>query len=70
MKLGIYDPPWLKLVAFKFHPPAPPSGRTVNEKPQVYCDKTADRIRMPFGMVSGVGREMSVLDGVHVPQTE
>jgi len=33
MKLGIYDPPWLKLVAFKFHPPAPPSGGTVNEKP-------------------------------------
>ena len=33
MKLGSYDPPWLKLVAFKFHPPAPPIGGTVNEKP-------------------------------------
>jgi len=32
MKLGSYDPPWLTLVAFKFHPPEPPSGRTVNEK--------------------------------------
>ena len=32
MKLGSYDPPWLKLVAFKFHPPVPPSGGTVNEK--------------------------------------
>ena len=31
---------------------------------KVYCGKTADWIRMPFGMVSGVGREMSVLDGV------
>jgi len=33
MKLGSYDPPWLKLSALKFHPPAPSSGRTVNEKP-------------------------------------
>jgi len=29
----------------------------------VYCGKTADSIRMPFGMVSGVGRGMGVLDG-------
>jgi len=29
----------------------------------VYCGKTADLIRMPFGMVSGVGRGMGVLDG-------
>jgi len=31
---------------------------------KVYCGsgKTADWIRMPFGMVSGVGREMGVLD--------
>jgi len=29
---------------------------------KVYCGKTADWIRMPFGMVSGVG--ISVLDGV------
>jgi len=33
MKLGSYDAPWLKLVAFKFHPPALPSGGTVNKKP-------------------------------------
>jgi len=30
----------------------------------VYCGKTADWIRMPFGMVNGVGRWMGVLDGV------
>ena len=30
---------------------------------KVYCGKTADWIRMPFGMVSGVGRGMGVLDG-------
>jgi len=30
---------------------------------KVYCGKTANWIRMPFGMVSGVGGEMSVLDG-------
>jgi len=29
----------------------------------VYHGKMADWIRMPFGMVSGVGREMGVLDG-------
>jgi len=29
----------------------------------VYCGKTAEWIRMPFGVVSGVGREMGVLDG-------
>jgi len=29
---------------------------------KVYCGKTADWIRMPFGMVSGVGRGMGVLD--------
>ena len=28
----------------------------------VYCDKTADWIRMPFGVVSGVGLGMGVLD--------
>jgi len=27
-----------------------------------YCDKTADWIRMPFGMVSVVGLDMGVLD--------
>jgi len=30
---------------------------------KVYCGKTADWIRMPFGMGSGVGRGMGVLDG-------
>jgi len=36
----------------------------------VYCGKTADWIHMPFGVVSGVGRGMGVLDGVHTPQGE
>jgi len=31
---------------------------------KVYCGKTADWIRMPFGMVSGVGRGLGVLDQV------
>jgi len=30
---------------------------------KVYCSKTADWIWMPFGVVSGVGRGMGVLDG-------
>jgi len=30
---------------------------------KVYCGKTAEWIRIPFGMVSGVGRGMGVLDG-------
>jgi len=30
---------------------------------KVYCDKTADWIRIPFGMVSGVSRGMGLLDG-------
>jgi len=29
---------------------------------KVYCGKTDERIRMPFGMVSGVSRGMGVLD--------
>jgi len=29
---------------------------------KVYCGKTAEWIQMPFGMVSGVGRGMGVLD--------
>ena len=28
----------------------------------VYCGKTADWIRMPFGVVSGIGLDMDVLD--------
>ena len=31
---------------------------------KVYCGKTADWIRIPFWVVSGVGRGMGVLDGV------
>jgi len=30
---------------------------------KVYCGKTADWIRMPFGIGSGVSRGMGVLDG-------
>jgi len=30
---------------------------------KVYCGKTADWIRMSFGVVSGVGRGVGVLDG-------
>jgi len=30
---------------------------------KVYCGNTAEWIRMPFGMVSGVGQGMGVLDG-------
>jgi len=30
----------------------------------VYCGKTADWIRMPFGVVSGIGGGMGVLDRV------
>ena len=31
---------------------------------KVYCGKTAEWNRMPFGVVNGVGRGMGVLDGV------
>jgi len=37
---------------------------------KVYCSKTADWIRMPFRVVSGVGRGMSVLDGVEIVEEE
>ena len=30
---------------------------------KVHCGKMAEWIRMPFGVVSGVGRSMGVLDG-------
>jgi len=30
---------------------------------KMYCGKTADSSQMPFGVVSGVGRGMGVLDG-------
>jgi len=38
---------------------------------KVYCGKTADWIRMPFGVVSdGVGLGMGVLDGVMIVEEE
>jgi len=37
---------------------------------KVYCDKTADWIRVPFGMVSGIGRGMGVLDEVVIVEGE
>ena len=33
---------------------------------KVYCGKTADWIRMPFGILSGVSRGMVELDGVMI----
>jgi len=30
------------------------------------CEKTADWIGMPFGVLNGVGRETGVLDGVEI----
>jgi len=36
----------------------------------MYCGKMADWIRIPLGMMSGVGRGMGVSDGVHMPQGE
>ena len=37
---------------------------------KVYCGKMVDLIRMPFGVVSGVGRGMGVLDGVEIVEEE
>jgi len=37
---------------------------------KVYCGKTANWIRMPFGMVIGVGRGMGVLDGVVIVEVK
>jgi len=34
------------------------------------CGKLRESINMSFGVVSGVGRGMVVLKGVHVPQGE
>jgi len=36
----------------------------------MYCGKTADWIRMLFGVVSGVGQGMVVLDGVMIVRGE
>jgi len=37
---------------------------------KVYCGKTADWIQMPFGVLSGVGQGMGVLDGVVIVERE
>jgi len=37
---------------------------------KVYCGKTAEWVRMPFGMVSGVSQMMGVLDGVVIVEGE
>ena len=37
---------------------------------KVYCGKTAEWIRMRFGMVSGVSGMMGVLDGVVIVEVE
>jgi len=37
---------------------------------KVYCGKTAERVRMLFGMVSAVSRMMGVLDGVVIVEVE
>ena len=37
---------------------------------KVYCGKTTNWIRMLFGMVSGVGQGMGVLDGVVIVKGE
>ena len=36
----------------------------------MYCDKMAEWIRMPFGVVSLVGRVMGVLDEVVIVEVE
>jgi len=36
----------------------------------LYYGKTSERIQMPFGMVSGVGRGVGVLDGVVIVEGE
>jgi len=44
--------------------PRPSVGLSVSRSVcKVYCGKTAEWIRMPFGVVSGVGQGMGVLDG-------
>jgi len=43
--------------------PSPSVGLSACRSVQkVYCGKTADWIRMPFGVVNGVGREIGALD--------
>jgi len=44
--------------------PIPCVGRSVcRSVRKVYCDKTADWIPIPFGVVSGIGRVIGILDG-------
>ena len=48
---------------------SPTVGRSVGLSVwKVYCGNTAEWIRTPFGIVSGVRRGMSVLDGGSDPQ--
>jgi len=48
----------------------PSVGQSVRKVYSLYCSKTADQIRMPFGMVSGVGQEIGVLDRVVIVEGE
>jgi len=51
--------------------PRPSIGLSVCLSVQkVYCGKTAELIRMPFGMVSGVGRRIGVFNGVVIIEGE
>ena len=57
------------------HSPGPSVGLSVCRliclsDRKVYCGKTAEWIRMTFGMVSGVNRGMDVLDGVVIVEGE
>jgi len=73
--VGCYTNPALLLVCHSLSvsthvtdlPPSPSVGLRVCvclSVRKVYCGKTAEWIWVPFGMVSGVGRGMGVLDGV------
>jgi len=51
--------------------PSPSVGLSVGVSVRkVSCGKTAEWIRMPFEMVSGVGRGMGVFDGVVIVEEE
>jgi len=50
--------------------PIPSVDLSVCDVPGKYCGKTADWIRMPFEVMSGVGRGMGVLDGVTIVEGE
>jgi len=53
------------------HFPGPSVCRSVGRSVcKVYCGKTANWIWMSFGVVSGVGRRIGVLDGVVIGKGE